>query len=363
MGSIRTLLAISVVFAHTYGYIFVGGQTAVQLFYIISGYLISYILIEAKSYPEILAFYKNRFLRLFPTYWTVAFITFSLYALASFFLKKPAGPLETFSLLDPVGKIALAVTNITLLGQDWIMFTGVRDGTFEFVGNFRLSDIEVYTGLLAPQAWTLGVELTFYIIAPFILPRRKILFILLFLSLSLRLYFFKIGIIFQDPWSYRFFPTELSFFILGALSHQYLAPWYNKKNFITARNSNTFTTIIFICCAGLFLAPHKNIATLLLLAIFIITLPFLFHFNSQKAWDKNIGELSYPIYISHMLVVMIFNKLYKTIGLPERTLTYSLIIIITTTIFSLIINNYIGKFVEKRRHKIKNTQSFLAPLK
>ena len=41
MGTIRLLLALAVVFTHSYGYLFTGGKLAVQLFYIISGYLMS----------------------------------------------------------------------------------------------------------------------------------------------------------------------------------------------------------------------------------------------------------------------------------------------------------------------------------
>jgi peptidoglycan/LPS O-acetylase OafA/YrhL len=48
MGTLRTLLAISVVFAHSFGFVFVGGRNAVQLFYMISGFLISFVIVEKK---------------------------------------------------------------------------------------------------------------------------------------------------------------------------------------------------------------------------------------------------------------------------------------------------------------------------
>jgi peptidoglycan/LPS O-acetylase OafA/YrhL len=51
MGMLRTIFAISVVFVHSYGHVFVGGRNAVQLFYIISGFLISYVLVELKNIP------------------------------------------------------------------------------------------------------------------------------------------------------------------------------------------------------------------------------------------------------------------------------------------------------------------------
>ncbi len=87
-----------------------------------------------------------------------------------------------------------------------------------FTPNFSKSDLPLYPGLIIPQAWTLGLEVSFYLIAPFILTRKKILFLLLMLSFALRIFLYQIGLGREDPWVYRFFPTELVFFILGALS-------------------------------------------------------------------------------------------------------------------------------------------------
>ena len=76
MGMIRFLLALSVVAAHgavIWKFNLVGGQIAVQAFYIISGFYMSLIINEKyigknNSYK---LFITNRFLRLYPIYWTV----------------------------------------------------------------------------------------------------------------------------------------------------------------------------------------------------------------------------------------------------------------------------------------------------
>ena len=78
MGSIRTILALAVVFGHAGAYLFTGGMLAVQLFYIVSGYLMSLVILSS-SYSSIKLFYLNRFLRLFPIYWFVALITLVTY--------------------------------------------------------------------------------------------------------------------------------------------------------------------------------------------------------------------------------------------------------------------------------------------
>ena len=67
MGTLRFLLAITVLLSHTYGHIFTGGRLAVQMFYIISGFLISYILIG-----------QIKTLNLFMSVFTALILTFSL---------------------------------------------------------------------------------------------------------------------------------------------------------------------------------------------------------------------------------------------------------------------------------------------
>ena len=101
MGSVRTLLAIAVVFGHSYGFIFVGGRLAVQLFYVISGFLISYVLVEARTYRSVSSFYINRSLGFL--YWFVALTTIIAVLLASLILIKrikSSQPLRFLALKD-----------------------------------------------------------------------------------------------------------------------------------------------------------------------------------------------------------------------------------------------------------------------
>ena len=76
MGLIRLLLALSIVAAHSgaiFGSRFVGGQIAVQSFYIISGFYMSLILNEKYigKNNSFRLFITNRFFKLFPVYWAV----------------------------------------------------------------------------------------------------------------------------------------------------------------------------------------------------------------------------------------------------------------------------------------------------
>ena len=223
MGMLRTLLALSVVLDHLGGAAtdrLVGGRLAVQLFYVISGFLISYVLTATDHYQGAPGrFYANRALRLYPVYLVVAALTLLAYA--------GAGESPFWRIYDGLpltATVYLALSNLLILGQDWLMFFGIEHGALAFTGSFAHSDVPLYQGLLVPQAWTLGVELSFYLIAPFVLHSPRRLLLLLLASLALRVALVASGIGRSDPWTYRFFPTELALFLAGSLSHQVLLP-------------------------------------------------------------------------------------------------------------------------------------------
>ena len=356
MGTIRTLLAVAVVFTHTYGFVFVGGRLAVQLFYIISGFLISFVLIQSNTYRKNKDFYINRFYRLFPIYWTVIILSF-FYIITLALLNQNHEIIETFNEINNLGKISLLLTNILLIGQDLVMFMGVNDSNLEFTSNFRDSEIEVWKGLLAPQAWTLSLEIFFYLIAPFLLIKKRLIFAFLLISLLIRFYLIKIGIGTRDPWTYRFFPAELALFLLGAISHQLWLPFLKRKNMLGSNSSRRFTITILIYCSIFFLLPYRGINTLVLLSLFLVSLPYLFTFQKENKWDRYIGDLSYPIYISHFLIIWFMRDLSVLFPILNPTsISGSIFTIIITILFSILLNITLGKMVNLKREEVKKRQ-------
>jgi peptidoglycan/LPS O-acetylase OafA/YrhL len=353
MGSLRTIYAISVVFAHSYGYVFVGARNAVQLFYFISGFLISYVLVESKNYSNRKDFYINRLLRLFPIYYVVALLTLFTVGISYFLFKLPT--LFSVWQQSPIAaKVLLTLSNIFMFGQDWVMFSGIDNGNLVFTTNFRTSEIPLWRGLIVPQAWTLGVELSFYLIAPFILFNRKIIFILLILSITLRAFLIKIGIGLHDPWTYRFFPTELALFLIGSLSHQILYPFYKRtlKSHIDLF-SKLSTYFLIIISVIFFKIPLSELyKTLLLFALFAILLPLTFSFNNKNKWDRYIGDLSYPIYICHVLVIMVVMRVSNRLAF-DNAKSFALICVVLSISLAITLNALVGKHVEAIRNKFR----------
>jgi len=352
MGLLRTLFALTVVLYHSWptANVFVGGENAVRCFYIISGFLISYILVERKSYPTLAAFYVNRYLRLYPIYVCVAVPT-----LIAIFASGRFGFIEVYRAAPPGAVVLLVLSNLVLFGQDWFMFLGVRQDHLVFVTNFLNSDVVLYHGQIIHPAWTLGIELSFYLVAPFILPRRKWIYVLLILSLACRLLFIHLGFGARDPWSYRFFPTELALFLLGALAHQVLLPRYREfSEPVQKMAANGATWFIVVLSLVYVLIPVGEVVKrLVLLLVFTGAVPLTFLFQRRYPLDSWIGNLSYPIYIGHMLVIWGCNFFLKRLGLEDERMI-SLICVAFTIAFAILLNQWVAVPFEKLRSRVRS---------
>lgn len=355
MGLLRTILAIAVVFAHLPwggGYVFVGGLHAVQLFFFISGFLIAHVIATNETYRDPLKFYLNRILRLYPIYYTVA-----LLSLVSAILINQ----KFFDLYRniPFSADALLIfSNLFLFGQDWVMFSGINNDQLVATSNFRMSDYLLHTGLLVPQAWTLGIELSFYALAPFVLRSKKMIFTLLIFSLSIKGYLFNIGLGNSDPWNYRFFPAELSFFLLGALSNRYLLPFWARV--IASSSFRALPKLATYLIIGLvmfyFLIPVKEtIKEPLLFSVFLLFLPLTFIYQGASKIDQLVGELSYPIYICHLLVIRIISAMSEQLNMTNL-FVISCASLFMSIMFAYFLNRQIGDRVELLRTKIRDAR-------
>lgn len=307
MGLFRLLLALCVVLGHGLN-LPVPAATpdiAVQTFYIVSGFYMALVLTE--RYHSLPVFFTNRALRLYPAYFVVAGATLA-HALLRWSLGRSSNvpgllTYEThFAPLDLPGKAYVVLTNLLLFGQDAAMFLKMsNDGhTLAFTTDFMKSKPRVETFLLVPQAWSLSIELGFYLLAPWFVRRStRTLLAIVAASIALRVALASAGLNF-DPWTYRFFPVELGSFVLGMLLYRSLP---HRRATITTQR---IATMALLAATLLLSAVPETWATRIVFYAYVAwALPLAFQLTRHNRLDRYLGELSYPIYLVHLLVISI----------------------------------------------------------
>jgi len=79
---------------------------------------------------------------------------------------------------------------------------------------------------------------------------------------------------------------------------------------------------------------------------FFMSLPFIFILSKKWKIDRYIGELSYPIYISHILLLWPI----KFLKLPVFG-ELGLVLIVVTIFFSILLNEFVAKKIEIIRQR------------
>jgi peptidoglycan/LPS O-acetylase OafA/YrhL len=185
------------------------------------------------------------------------------------------------------------------------------DGVLHFARDYHLWANPPYQFLFVAPAWSLGVELSFYLIAPFLVRRRWwIICICIGVSLVIRIAMWRLlthsddprtKYLNGDPWSYRFFPSEVGTFLMGALGYHFYAYARQKKMNIRPLG---WVAWIVILLAIFFLQPMKahHVPPELFTLMMPVCVPFIFALSKGWKADRWIGELSYPVYIAHVVV-------------------------------------------------------------
>lgn len=143
----------------------------------------------------------------------------------------------------------------------------------------------------------------------------------------------------------------------GVLSHQILLPLY-KRIFASKIEavSNIATYLLIIFSLIFFVLPGYGIyKNLILFASFIVFLPFTFIFSNNSKWDRYFGELSYPIYIGHMLVIIFLRDVMAIFPILDKG-AFSLVVVLLSILLAIILNKYIGTRVEDFRSRFRSAE-------
>ncbi len=360
MGLIRALLAIAVVVYHSYyffGEKLTGGTVAVQAFYIISGFYMALILNE--KYKDQKGAWKlfitNRFLRLYPIYWVVLILAIATSVVGYLVWDQPFYLYAWMTMPENTHWTVIVImvfANLFMFGSDWLFFTKHNFDTGHLEWTKRALDFKPLPSnmLFVPQIWTLGMELCFYLLAPFLVRRRWWLQLLIIVaSLWYRNHVYYAHWWSWDPWSYRFFPFEIALFMSGSLAYQIYVR-IKDRTF----NQWIMRALWLVIPVLIFVYPHAKIIDeyerrWVFYAIVFLLIPFVFLHTKNIKWDRWIGELSFPIYIGHHLIMMIVKRYFWTH--TEDMYWFGICTIAGSVIFAVFLWKFVVDPIERIRQK------------
>jgi len=313
-------------------YKYTGGHTAVILFFVLSGFLITLLLLNGKNKFKKISlknFYLRRIFRVWPLYYLIIIVSYLLidYSPSS-------------------STIVLCLTifpNIAhALGAGWS---------------------------ISPQIWSIGVEEQFYIAWPFLVKNNNnmfkvSLFIFVFLTILPHGLLFTLNRIYPDPTLMTlinkiFFGTKFNCMAFGG----FVAVIYNeKKSFINLLNRNIFIsyslTILpfFLWLSGYHLNLFQDELYSVLFAISILILTTNTKIiNIDNPISKYFGKISYGIYMYHWIILELLfrNKILNI----ENNQIFNISIYSITIGLTLSISTFSYYFIEKPFLKIKEKYS------
>jgi peptidoglycan/LPS O-acetylase OafA/YrhL len=308
LGTIRFLLALAVVCAHVGKLPFtvqLGSLLAVQAFYIISGFLIALVWTNKyeRSSNGLFLFYSNRAARIYIIYWVVVVISIVV-ALVTKWLTHD---FPSYWGSPPRGLLPYTIfTNTWIFGSSWAYWLGydslphvsIDDGSLYFTMDYTSSPWPVWRTMILGPAWTLDLELSFYLLAPLLVSLRlRYILAIIATSLVARLSWYDMGHD-VDPWNYRFFPFEIGLFMLGVAA-------YRVSSMVAWQPSPTILKIAYAALVGSILGygmlglPHGSFNSFVYLFIFAALIPYVFNLTRSWRFDRFLADMSFPLYLVH----------------------------------------------------------------
>ena len=346
IDGLRAVAVLSVIIFHFFPKLLSNGYLGVDIFFVISGFLITTQLLKNKDQTpkeQLKSFYTRRIKRLFPALFL--FLTLTYVFVRLFFLPTDLGSFENS-----------LIASYTF----WANFFFWRDGGY-FGGNDQLKPLL--------HIWSLSVEEQFYLFFPLLLLfliglSRKIKYsvaagVVLITTLSFILWLFFIYISGHNP-AFFLLPTRVWQFGLGALvavaaAHRLFVPLPSSAN------NFLFVTSVGLILSGIFSNIDFEFKTMI---VTIGAMGFIAFSEARNTFLLSIfqsklsgflGKISYSLYLYHWPIAVALTYYF----VDEIPVVYSLI----GVLLSILLGYVSYKWIEETfryRFNFKSTLSFLA---
>lgn len=350
LGILRFFLASCVIVFHLTAQVPNIGQLSVNLFYVISGYLITLILNESYKF-KLKAFAFNRALRLYPTYYVFAILSLLLN-------------------LIPIDGVSSSVFHtswsggqqpLDIFGNALIFpWAFLSDQSVLSIPGFLYSDAPRFR--LIPSTWSIGVELVCYAIL-FLISARSLSLSVITLLASITYHIFIQQSSFSTAYNYfPFFAAMLPFSIgaIGYFASRSIESKFGKINI--SYKSQTFSLFILIAIFITNWMWSKSSSDLYTSISYYVnnfiglSAVMLFHGASTPVrikWiSKVLGDLSYPMFLVQYVAGYIG---WQIIGQPDNIRGWNVFVAgyVVSIMLSIVILVIIDRPIQNLRSKIR----------
>lgn len=282
-GSLRLLLAAMVALSHV-NVSWQGrniGVMAVIVFLMLSGYVVAGLLTPGSALARSPArFYRERAARLLPLYFA--------FMLAGALLVASGITSTTTSFPQGHGTAAQWLANLLIIPLNYSMIFQNLDGF-----------------LLVPPAWSLGLEIQFYLLAPWLLRRSRWMLAAMAATLAVATAA-HLGLLHADWFGYRLLCGNLYIFLSGAWLYRV---HHQKASAAPLLCIGGFSLLLFVISGilGRLDTPY----TFEVLVGYLLGLALLAWLGRQprKNWDDQLGQLAYGVFLSHFSILWFFPGL------------------------------------------------------
>jgi peptidoglycan/LPS O-acetylase OafA/YrhL len=315
-----------------------GGFIGVDIFFVISGYLVSKIILQKMDSTEkkfsLTDFYLGRFRRLLPVYLVFLIVTLI------------------------IGSFVYLSIDINSLRKNVFWST-------IFNSNYYLSTLDDYFGAKSSEnpflhTWTLSIEMQFYFLLPIYLlfvNRKYLLSLTLLIAILLLSYsYYNIEYLSNKSSMYFSFPARIPEFLIGVIFgiiSQSFAERFNKF-----REILSWIAFSILIASSIIFSEKLNFPGIIVLIPCLATAILLClpdsNFNKKVLGNKllvHLGEISYSVYLWHW-PIMAYMRYYNN----RYSFTWLEIILVTVLTYSLSFISY--KFFEVKYRKIDNKKIF-----
>ena len=354
IDALRGIAVLSVLFYHAKFSIFnqnlfVGGFLGVDIFFVLTGFLITTMLVseyKKNKTINILGFYIRRIRRLIPALLIVILISTFL----------------SYYLLDPqkIKEFAQSV---------YFSLIFLPNFYFHYFGNFYGQEINLYKPLL--HLWSLGIEEQFYVFFPLFLIItfkyfKKFLKYFLFIGFFLSLLFAEYASRTHVMFSFYMLPSRAWEIFLGAILAYFLLT--KKKEFLLPEKFISilyfFSLTIIVYFILIFdIYKFKHPTSLTLIPLLAISIMIILGKNSQSnIFFKSLcnkyliffGKISYSLYLYHFIIFGFFRNSY----LVENTFV-KIILIIISILAAYLSYTYVEQVYRNKKCSIKKLTIFI----